>query len=192
MNTATLTRPALRALPGPAKGALVAPQHDPRPCVTNPIGWWDTGDRNNQRAIALCHTCPALATCGPKFGEERPRGVIQGGVPYDERGRKARLCRSCSKPLARGTDRRIVNCDGCRRGRLASVHTRIAELVDAGASWAVIGRAVGYHGDTVRKYWIRWQKQQGIDVDCPHCGTYVGAYLKGHISRHHPQTAVSA
>ncbi|MEV1321989.1 hypothetical protein AB0J14_38575 [Micromonospora arborensis] len=147
----------LRPLPPPREGAFVAAHHDPRPCVTYPVGWWDTGDRNNARAIKLCDTvCPLRAECAPK-GKEKPQGVIRAGVVYDDHGDVQRLCRNCQRPLNRATQNATHTCEMCRRGRLAAHHGRIAELVEAGSSWAVIGRAIDYHPDTVRKYWLRQQ-----------------------------------
>lgn len=157
MTTTVLTRPALKPLPAPRPGALLAAHHNPRPCATNPAHWWDTGDRNNGRAIDLCRTaCPFLNTCAPKKGELKPLGVIRAGAAYDDRGRKSRLCRTCSGPLNKAT---LGNtCDPCSRGRLIAQHARIATMREAGCSWAAIGRVVGYHADTVRKYWTRYEQ----------------------------------
>lgn len=164
--TATLTRAALRPLPPPRDGAFVAAHHDPRPCVTNPAQWWDTGHRLNPRALTLCQTaCPLAARqdCAPK-GKTAALGVIRAGVAYDERGHRVHLCRTCRMPLNKGIRPGSRDCDLCRRGRLAAHHDRILTMHDSGASWAVIGRAIGYHGDTVRKYYIRHTQAAGRDA----------------------------
>jgi hypothetical protein len=157
--TTTLTRPALRPLPPPRDGALVAAHHDPRPCVTSPPQWWDSGNRHNPRAINLCRTaCPFRQQCEPDNGDPAI-GVIRGGVAYDERGKPLPLCHQCQQPLNKSVQPGSNTCDLCRRGRLVVHHARIAELVEAGTSWAVIGRAIAHHPDAVRKYWTRHQQQ---------------------------------
>jgi hypothetical protein len=157
--TTLLTRPTLQPLPARRPGALVAPHHDLRPCVTNPPQWWDTGNRRGNTALRLCGTCPWIDQCTPTNGD-KPTGVIRAGVAYDDNGRPARLCKGCAAALNKATAHTTVHCDRCKRGRLVRHHTRIADLVEQGCSWAVIGRAVGYHGDTVRRYWVRHLNEQ--------------------------------
>jgi hypothetical protein len=132
---------------------------DLRPCVTNPPQWWDTGNRSGNKAVRLCGTCPWNEQCTPARGD-RPHGVIRAGVAYGDDGRPVRLCKSCSTPLGKNTSRTTVRCDRCKRGRLIKHHQQIADMVEQGCTWAVIGRVVGYPGDTVRRYWVRHLDEQ--------------------------------
>ncbi|MGK5737247.1 hypothetical protein [Micromonospora sp. URMC 103] len=104
MNTTTLARPGRRP------GALVAPHHDPRPCVVNPPQWWDVGDDGNAAAMWLCRKrCPLADTCEPEGGSIR-QGVPWGGGFYRKAPTALYVCPDCGHPRVRQGARGISVC----------------------------------------------------------------------------------
>lgn len=190
MSTATMHRPALRPQPGPRPGALVAPGLDPRPCVTNPPQWWDTGHKNNADAIDLCRTqCPLFGTgqCKPLRGET---GTIRDGIAYDDRGKPADIknlphhhhdviakMRAADKSFAdiSHTLRIPITTirDYCKShgisterpgGKVSEYHDTIAAMRAAGVGWQKIADRIHKDREAVRAYWLRYQQSQAVDA----------------------------
>lgn len=134
-------------------------------CVDQPPEHWDTGDRGNRLALALCRVCPARdgEVCTVGQPDRRPFGVIRAGVAYNERGRRCEIC-DCGYPnddIDKGRDRP----PGCRQCRVPVLR-----------SWArtFMSRreynAAGYE----RRKKQRDGKQGRVTVACQH-NTYEGA-----------------
>jgi hypothetical protein len=60
-------------------------------CRAHPMAWWDTAaDRADQdRALAICATCPVLTSCRSDALAARTSGVIQGGIRFHPRPDRA-------------------------------------------------------------------------------------------------------
>lgn len=153
MSTMTLARPGRRP------GALVAANLDPRPCVTNPPQWWDTGHAGNGDAIRLCNTaCPLKTVCAADT--DQPIGVIRAGIPYDDDGRRLNTCTTCDHPVSAWSGAARKMCRHCPRdARPVDHHQRIAELRAAGKGYAEIADDIGAHREAVRAYWMRYQQR---------------------------------
>lgn len=150
---------ALRPLPGPAAGALVAPHHDPRPCVTRPAQWWDTGNSQNVRAIDLCKKqCPLRAECKPGR-YEKPIGVIRAGVAYNDRGTAIKQCPICDRPMTDWYGNSTPRCGRCSQQNSqnpADHHNAIALMASAKKPWSHIGATLGISPDVARCYWTEY------------------------------------
>lgn len=140
-----------------------------RPCQTRPAHWWETGDPDNYKAVALCRSCPFVDTCATGW---RPIGVIAGGQAHDDTGSVVPL-HDCGQPMVRRTDG--LHCTRCprqqptppprRRGSTwippgeptapADHHDRIAAMRAARCGYREIAQAIGAREDSVRRYWHR-------------------------------------
>lgn len=121
---------ALRPLPGVRPGALVAPQLDPRPCVSRPARWWDTGDEHNAIAIRLCrNVCPLRDACAP-LGEGSPKDQIIAGLAYNHAGKQIAICRRCDRPRIRSTARGVSRCGCPTRSKRARTRTETEQRED--------------------------------------------------------------
>lgn len=165
-----MTTTLLRPLPGPTAGALVAAHHDPRPCVTNPVGWWDTGHKNNPTAINLCKTrCPLKQRneCKPR-PNEKPIGVIRAGKAYNGRGNPLKQCPICQQPMAdyyNNSSPRCGNCTIADSQNPADHHAAIATMAVARMPWSHIGANLGISPDAARNYWTEYiAKQRAIQA----------------------------
>lgn len=155
----------LQPLPSPTTGALVAAHHDPRPCVTNPVGWWDTGHKKNPTAINLCNTrCPLKLRneCKPsKY--EKPLGVIRAGIAYNGRGTALKQCPICQQPMADYYNNSSPRCGSCSIARSqnpADHHDAIAKMAAAKRPWSYIGANLGISPDAACSYWTGYVAKQ--------------------------------
>ena len=132
MTAATLTRPA--------DVGLMAPGHDPRPCVNKPPQWWDLGNEHNPRAIRYCrNVCPLRKECVSGITEEtKPKAQIRGGHPYNEYGKKLTVCPNCDTPRTRvgtygpptcGCPRRADEISQRREERQAEREAKLAAML---------------------------------------------------------------
>lgn len=171
----TTTLLPLRPLPGPTTGALVAAHLDPRPCVTNPPQWWDTGDGNNHTAMTLCRTqCPLYNTgkCKPGPGEV---GMIRNGDAYDHHGKVIdlavkvfhhhdRIMAMRGQGMTYPQIARVIGVNAAAiqsyvdrfHSRVAEQHNRIAELVGQGRGWTDIAGEIHARPEAIRAYWTRY------------------------------------
>lgn len=101
MPTAVAIRPAV---------GLTPPGFDPRPCVSRPAEWWDTGNEHNARAIRYCrNVCPLRAACKPVG---KPKDQIIAGRAYNHAGKQLTICGQCDHPRARPSNGGAIRC-GC-------------------------------------------------------------------------------
>ncbi|MBM0277236.1 hypothetical protein [Micromonospora tarensis] len=158
----------LRPLTASRPGALVAPHHDPRPCVTNPVGWWDTGHKNNPVAINLCNTrCPLKLRDECKPGKyEKPIGVVRAGVAYDDRGTALKQCPICQRPMTKHFANRAPRCGSCsvtKSQNPADHHDAIAMMASAKRPWSYIGASLGIDPEAASSYWTTFVAQRRLN-----------------------------